>query len=113
MRIVIIDDAQELAELAADVLRQRGHDVEVVTHDFGALAEAWRWADVDVALIDYVLGDGVTGVDGWRWLTEHAPNVKVVVMSGHERPDDCPDDVPWLIKGREWFGDVITAVEAA
>src|SRR6185503_3350847 len=61
LRAVVVDDAVDLRELVADLLRMRGHDVTVV-EDGPSAVRVIRAQKPDVALIDIGLPD----MDGYE-----------------------------------------------
>jgi signal transduction histidine kinase len=88
LRAVVCDDAADLRELVADLLRLRGHDVTVV--EDGPSAVRTIVADrPDVALIDIGLPD----MDGYevarqirRELTDYKP--RLIAMTGYGQASD-------------------------
>lgn len=104
-RVVVIDDSVDMATAAEIFLSSRGHDVRKVCTDFGALFDPDVWADVDVAVVDYLLSPDLTGVEIAEWLLANAPHVKVVMMSGMPRPGEAPIQVAWLVKGFAWVSE--------
>jgi signal transduction histidine kinase len=88
LRAVVCDDAADLRELVADLLRLRGHDVTVV--EDGPSAVKMIIADrPDVALIDIGLPD----MDGYevarqirRELTDYKP--RLIAMTGYGQASD-------------------------
>jgi CheY-like chemotaxis protein len=88
LRAVVCDDAPDLRDLVADLLRLRGHDVTVVG-DGPAAIELIIAQRPDVALIDIGLPD----MDGYevartirRQLTDHKP--RLIAMTGYGQASD-------------------------
>ncbi|MBC7977278.1 MAG: response regulator [Myxococcales bacterium] len=88
LRAVVCDDAPDLRDLVADLLRLRGHDVTVVG-DGPAAIEVIVAERPDVALIDIGLPD----MDGYevartirRQLTDHKP--RLIAMTGYGQASD-------------------------
>jgi signal transduction histidine kinase len=88
LRAVVCDDAPDLRDLVADLLRLRGHDVSVVG-DGPAAIELIVAERPDVALIDIGLPD----MDGYevartirRELTDHRP--RLIAMTGYGQASD-------------------------
>ncbi|HET7505037.1 MAG TPA: response regulator [Kofleriaceae bacterium] len=88
LRAVVCDDAPDLRDLVADLLRLRGHEVSVVG-DGPAAIELIVAEKPDVALIDIGLPD----MDGYevartirRELTEHRP--RLIAMTGYGQASD-------------------------
>jgi signal transduction histidine kinase len=88
LRAVVCDDAPDLRELVADLLRLRGHEVTVV-EDGPAAVELITRTKPDVALIDI----GLPEMDGYevarrirRELTEIRP--RLIAMTGYGQASD-------------------------
>jgi signal transduction histidine kinase len=88
LRAVVCDDAPDLRDLVADLLRLRGHEVSVVG-DGPAAIELIIAEKPDVALIDIGLPD----MDGYevarsirRQLTDHRP--RLIAMTGYGQASD-------------------------
>jgi two-component system, sensor histidine kinase len=88
LRAVVCDDAADLRELVADLLRMKGHDVTVV-EDGPAAVKAITSLKPDVALIDIGLPD----MDGYevartlrRDMTDH--RVRLIAMTGYGQATD-------------------------
>lgn len=91
-RILVVDDHTDAAEVLAEWLRVRGHEVETA-HDGQqgvALAQAFK---PDVVLLDLRLADAMDGYDlAWRLRQEPSlEGIQLVALSGFDR-EDCPDD---------------------
>lgn len=88
LRAVVVDDAPDLRELVADLLRLRGHDVTVVEDGPTAVSLICE-AKPDVALIDI----GLPEMDGYEVarrirssLTDHRP--RLIAMTGYGQASD-------------------------
>jgi CheY-like chemotaxis protein/two-component sensor histidine kinase len=88
LRAVVCDDAPDLRDLVADLLRLRGHQVSVVA-DGPAAIELIVAEKPDVALIDIGLPD----MDGYevartirQQLTDHKP--RLIAMTGYGQASD-------------------------
>ncbi|HEU0033092.1 MAG TPA: response regulator [Kofleriaceae bacterium] len=88
LRAVVCDDAPDLRELVADLLRLRGHDVTIV-EDGPSAVELICKQKPDVALIDI----GLPEMDGYevarqirRALTEKRP--RLIAMTGYGQASD-------------------------
>jgi CheY-like chemotaxis protein len=88
LRAVVCDDAPDLRDLVADLLRLRGHDVHVVS-DGPAAISLIVTEKPDVALIDIGLPD----MDGYevareirRQLPDHRP--RLIAMTGYGQASD-------------------------
>jgi len=90
LRAVVCDDAPDLRDLVADLLRLRGHQVTVVG-DGPTAIELIVAEKPDVALIDIGLPD----MDGYevarairRQLTGHKPQPRLIAMTGYGQASD-------------------------
>lgn len=96
--ILVVDDDEGVRRLAATILRAQGYHVLLAT-DAGEAMEAATATGVqlDLVLTDVVL----TGLDGRRLagqLRERFPRLRVLFMSGYERPIGGPPASPLLLK---------------
>ena len=83
LRVLVVDDDEELATMLAMALRQRGYDVRIARTSDEALGAA-RELEPDLALLDLHLGreDGHALGLRLRALTEE--RVQLVAMTGDE-----------------------------
>jgi PAS domain S-box-containing protein len=87
LRVLVVDDNADAADLLGELLQVRGHDVRVVGTAPDALV-ALEQFPADVALLDI----GLPGMDGYelaRRIRERgAPNPCLIAMTGYGRPSD-------------------------
>ncbi len=88
LRAVVVDDAADLRELVADLLRMKGHDV-TACEDGAAAVKAILEIKPDVALIDI----GLPEMDGYevaRTLRKDLPigTVRLIAMTGYGQATD-------------------------
>ncbi|MGE5181519.1 MAG: response regulator [Acidobacteriota bacterium] len=88
LRAVVVDDAADLRELVADLLRMKGHDVITVEDGPSALATIRR-EQPDVALIDIGLPD-MDGYEVARALRRDIPKhkLRLIAMTGYGQAAD-------------------------
>jgi signal transduction histidine kinase len=88
LRAIVCDDAPDLRELVADLLRTRGHDVTTV-EDGPAAVEAIRRDRPDVALIDIGLPD-MDGYEVARRIRRELPDhhMRLIAMTGYGQASD-------------------------
>ena len=83
MRVLVIDDNPDIAELVGSILESQGHDVSTFHESARTISEI-RYKDWDLAVTDMYMPD----CDGFDILREvrhsHAP-FPVIVMSGAAR----------------------------
>lgn len=81
LRIVIVEDEDDIAYLEAFPLEERGHSVRVVTSNFATLLNGGGgWDNVDVALIDLMLPTQ-DGEDIVRHLYYNFPHVRRIICT--------------------------------
>jgi two-component system, OmpR family, response regulator len=80
MRILIVDDRQDLSDTLCAVSRLLGHDAVAVTSGWAALEEARR-ARYDMILVDIVMPD-MGGLEVIRRLRAIEPDARIVAMTG-------------------------------
>lgn len=83
---LVCDDAHDLRELVADLLRLRGHDVTVV-EDGPSAVSAIESGSFDVALIDI----GLPEMDGYevaRRIRTSGKNLRLIAMTGYGQAAD-------------------------
>jgi two-component system, cell cycle sensor histidine kinase and response regulator CckA len=80
--VLVVEDAEELRELAKRLLERQGYTVMVAANADEALVLFDRNASIDVLLTDLVM-PGVSGPELTRQLVERRPALKVIYMSGY------------------------------
>jgi len=81
-KILIIDDSREQRELAAATLKELGYaTATAATGEEGAALLARE--PCALVLLDMMLGPGIDGLNTYRRIREHAPQQKVVIVSGY------------------------------
>lgn len=81
MRIVVIEDNEDVGQYLETFLQQEGHEPVLVPAEFQVVLHRDFWVDVDVALIDLLLGHALNGGHILAWLKANAPHVRRVVLS--------------------------------
>jgi two-component system, NtrC family, response regulator HydG len=84
IRIMIVDDDQDLAESLADLLQAHGYDVAVARDGQDALEHA-RGEDYDMTLMD-VRMPVMNGVDSFLAIRKIKPQARIVMMTGFKEP---------------------------
>lgn len=79
-RALVCEDEADLRELIADVLRSRGHEVELAATGEQAL-ERLAARPFDLLVLDVVL-PGISGFEVLAALGSHVPRPRAVVMTG-------------------------------
>lgn len=87
LRIAIIDDAPSLVETYSIVLRAKGHKVVATAMSGEQILTSLddnRARSIDVAIIDYRLGNGIDGLSLANMLLERNPHMKIIIASADE-----------------------------
>jgi two-component system CheB/CheR fusion protein len=89
VRLLVVDDNQDTADMMRDVLETVGHDVAVAYDGPAALAVAREFGP-DVILCDIGLPGGMSGHDVARAIRadETRGDVFLVALTGYGRPED-------------------------
>ena len=84
VRIMIVDDDEDLAESLADLLKVYGYEVDIATNGREALQRA-EAADFDVTFMD-VRMPVMNGVDSCLAIKRIKPQARIVMMTGFKEP---------------------------
>ena len=102
--ILVVEDEDDVREVAAATLERLGYRT-VVAHDGReALAILNRSGDLDLLFTDYVMPNGLNGVELARAALRLRPQIKVLVTSGYARQAGATgdnagiDDFPMIAK---------------
>ncbi|MEW6757783.1 MAG: response regulator [Acidobacteriota bacterium] len=80
-KILLADDERDFTETMKKILSRRGYDVETAPDGSQALRVVLR-GGVDVVLLDLKM-PGLQGIDTLREMKRLAPEVPVVILTGH------------------------------
>lgn len=80
IRILVVDDNQDLAEILADILDLNGFYVDIA-YDGESAIEQFRKNDYDLAFMDVKL-PGMNGVESFLQIRKIKPNARVIMMTG-------------------------------
>jgi len=81
IRVLLVDDEEELIEYLSKRLLREGFTVRAVTSGERAVA-AVEDEDFDVALVDLRM-PGIDGIETQRQMKERRPHLQTVVLTGH------------------------------
>jgi two-component system response regulator HydG len=84
IRIMIVDDDQDLAESLGDLLRINGYQVELAKNGKDAVAHA-KTQDFDVTFMD-VRMPVMNGVESCVAIKQMKPDARIVMMTGFKEP---------------------------
>lgn len=87
MKVMVVDDTIQIADMLRMALEFAGVDVITHTSEFAALLAPEPWQGVDAAVIDLMLPE-VDGEQIVRYLAADHPGIQRVVLSAvaHQRP---------------------------
>ncbi|NIY74627.1 PAS domain S-box protein [Thalassospira sp. HF15] len=94
--VLIVDDEQQLAEIAASVLAEYGYTTITAHSGKEGLAIVEERDDIDMVFTDIVMPGGINGLELGDKVREIRPNIAVLTCSGftagvlHERAGDKP-----------------------
>ena len=113
MRALIIDDEEYVRLVLEHTLRQEGCDVAVASDGKAGIAALQR-ETFDCVITDLRM-PGIDGLNVLAWVTDHQPEVEVVMLTGHGDVKDAVEAMKqgawdFLIKDTPFDG---TAVKAA
>ncbi|RVT91301.1 response regulator [Sphingomonas crocodyli] len=94
---LIVEDSPILGPMMADMLEELGHSSTIIGDEPSAIAclEAEQFS---LLVSDLTLANGGSGLNVAREALRRQPSLKVVVVSGRERPDDLPAGISYLAK---------------
>jgi len=84
IRVMIVDDDQDLAESLADLLQVHGYEVDIAKDGQDAIEHA-RSRDFDIAFMD-VRMPVMNGVDSYFAIKKMKPKARIVMMTGFKEP---------------------------
>jgi PAS domain S-box-containing protein len=91
LRVLVMDDEEIIRRLAAELLCELGHDVDVARHGDEALekyrAAASEGRCFDAVILDLTIRGGMGGAQTLQRLREIDPEVKAIVSSGYSDDD--------------------------
>ncbi|MFT3888367.1 MAG: tyrosine-protein phosphatase [Arachnia sp.] len=115
-RALVVEGEIFIATILCEILVRLGYQVEHA-HDAAAAQEIASFFDPDIALIDFDLGEGRTGIELAQELRHTAPGMVAVVLAGRSTavpPHEIPIGIGFihmsLIKGPQ---ELVDAVEEA
>lgn len=86
-KILLIDDEASQNELMAKLLANLGYSAQSVTSGEAAL-DFLKEKDVDLVLIDMIMGNGLNGRETFEHILKICPTQKAIVISGYADNDE-------------------------
>jgi DNA-binding NtrC family response regulator len=87
LRVLIVDDEEELVSALVERLTLRGFEAKGVTAGVDAL-EYLKGASCDVVLLDVKM-PGIGGLEVIKRIKEEQPSLEVVLLTGHSSAQDA------------------------
>ena len=110
-RILVVEDDVLVAELAAGLLKEMGHQPHVVHTAAEALNFLARDQRLDLVFTDIIMPGGISGVELARKVRIRFPELPVLLTTGYSRSmNDQPSEFPLLIKPYE-FDALASAID--
>ena len=81
--VLLVEDNADVAEVAAEYLRQLGYRVRSVAHAQAAIAALRLDANVDLVFSDILMPGGMNGLDLAREIGERFPGIPVLLATGY------------------------------
>ncbi|HEY9219686.1 MAG TPA: PAS domain S-box protein [Phenylobacterium sp.] len=98
-RILVVEDNPEVAEVAAALLEQLGHTVQLVGNTRAALTALQDAERPDLVFTDVVMAGDMDGVDLARDLRDRYPDLPVLLATGYSQAvEGIGDEFPILRK---------------
>jgi two-component system, NtrC family, sensor kinase len=91
VRILVVEDQDDVRQLAVESLQECGHEVKISRTAEEALEILRRDAQIQVLLTDIILPGGLSGTDLVRKAWELAPELKVLTISGNATEEMIKD----------------------
>ncbi|MCU1306183.1 MAG: response regulator receiver protein [Acidobacteriaceae bacterium] len=109
IRVLLLDDRADLLILRAAILRQNGY--EAISSSSIEDAES-KIDNIDIAILDYHLGEGKFGTSVAETLREKRPQVPIIILSATlERKFGGVEDMH-LLKGHSSVDDLLAALRS-
>jgi PAS domain S-box-containing protein len=113
--VLVVEDNPEVAEVAASMLEQLGHQVRVVSNASAALSVLAEPEPPDVVFSDIVMAGEMDGVALARRMREETPHVPILLATGYSQAAErIGDEFPILRKPYKMndLSQALTAVMA-
>jgi DNA-binding response OmpR family regulator len=86
LRVLLVDDEEDLLYTLAERLALRGYEVDAVTDGADALSHAQTQRH-DVAVVDVKM-PGMSGIEILAAIRKQKPNLPVILLTGHGSEED-------------------------
>ncbi|WP_293452538.1 ATP-binding protein [Phenylobacterium sp.] len=113
LRVLLVEDDPQVAELAQAMLEELGHSVRPVGGASDALAILRTGAEVDLLLTDLIMPGDRSGVDLAREAVSLRPDLPVILSSGYTGETlSAAEGAPWPLLRKPYGADQLAHVIA-
>jgi PAS domain S-box-containing protein len=112
LSVLVVEDNPEVAEVAAGLLEQLGHEVRVVGSAAAALAALNEGVAPDLVFTDVVMAGELDGVGLARRVREEHPGLPILMATGYSRTADGLGDEFALLRKPYKLTDLARAISA-
>ncbi len=85
LRILVVDDNEDLLKTLSLILKRSGFDVEMASDGYTAV-DRYMHGDYNLTLMDVDM-PGLNGVEAFRLIRQKDPAASVILMTGHSDDD--------------------------
>jgi two-component SAPR family response regulator len=84
LKVMIIEDEEDILNLYKDYLSRRGHDVVASSNNASNVVTDCEKCQPDICLVDHILGGSGTGIDAATQIIENNPSMPILFTSAYE-----------------------------
>jgi CheY-like chemotaxis protein len=107
--VLFVDDHKALARLSCEILQKQGYRAEYAFDAAEALAK-FEQGSFDIVVTDYRM-EGMSGADLARRLRQMAPELPIVIVTGCNDVEPCPEVSAWVGK-QEMFPKLFEVIRS-
>ena len=105
--VLFVDDHKALARLSCEILQKQGYRCEYAFDGIEALAK-FKQGAFDIVVTDYRM-EGISGVELARRLRRLVPELPIVIVTGCNDVEPCPEVSAWVGK-QEMFPKLLDTI---
>jgi len=114
LRVLLVEDDAQVAELVEALLRDLGHEVRTAEHADAALAVLRAGKPADLMLTDLIMPGDKSGVDLAREAVALRPDLPIVLSSGYTGEVlSAAEDTPWPLLRKPYGSDELARAIAS
>jgi CheY-like chemotaxis protein len=112
--VLLVEDDEEVASLAADMIDQLGYEVIRVANGQAALGALADGRAVDVVFSDIMMPGGMSGTELAGEIKRRRPDLPVVLTTGYDgKPASFPEAPPLPLLRKPYRLDALESILAA